>query len=263
MRKVFRDKLNAEYWEDRWANSGVDQDGFKNRDIYPIKYAELAIKKNDTILEAGCGAGRVYFHYKNSGFDIKGIEYSKNAVDNILAKDTHAEVIEGSITQLPYADSSFDTILAFGLYHNIEDEKEIQKAFDETYRVLKKEGKLVASVRFDSLENNLVEQIMKKRADGKKFDKFHRYHFSLEDIKNYLGENMEIEEVYYARNVSFLFKYDLFRKRELKSSTFSEADARSRGFQLNYFGEILDGFLHKFFPKYFSNLLVIVASKKR
>jgi len=261
MKKIFRDKENSDYWEDRWANSGVDGDGFKNKDIYPIKYAELAISKNDKILEAGCGAGRVYFHYKNNGFDIDGIEYSKNAVQNILAKDSKATVIEGSITKLPYAENSFDTVLAFGLYHNIEDEDELQRAFDETYRVLKKGGKLVASVRFDSLENNIVEKIMKKRSNGKKFDKFHRCHFSLDDMRKFLGEGMEIQDVYYARNVSFLFKYDFFRTSELKSSTFLESSARSTGFKLNYFGTILDAFLHKFFPKQFSNLLVLIVEK--
>lgn len=262
MRKVYRDKNNSDYWENRWANSGVDEDGFNNLNIYPIKYAELAINKEDKILEAGCGAGRVYFHYNKQGFDIKGIEYSKIAVENILKKDSTAEVIEGSITDLPYADNSFNTILAFGLYHNIEDKKELQKSFDETNRVLSKGGQLVASVRFDSLENNIVENIMKKRANGKPFNKFHRCHFSLDDMKGFLGAGMEIEKVFYARNVSFLFKYDFFRKKDLKTSNFSEAKARSGGFELNLFGTVLDNFLHGIFPTLFSNLLVIIARKK-
>jgi SAM-dependent methyltransferase len=261
MKKIYRDIHNSDYWEDRWKNSGVDENGFRNETIYPIKYANIAITKSDKILEAGCGAGRVYFHYKNKSFDIKGIEYSKNAVKNILTKDKNAEVIEGSITELPYKNNSFDTILAFGLYHNFENEKDIQKSFDETYRVLKHGGKLVASVRFDSVENNIVENIMKKKQKEKVFDKFHRCHFSLDDIKKFLGKNMEIEDVYYARNVSFLFKYDFFRTKALKSSTFIESKARSTGFKLNFIGTLLDTFLHKFFPKYFSNLLVIIAKK--
>ena len=120
----------------------------------------------------------------------------------------------------------------------------------------------MASVRFDSLENNIVENIMKKRANGKKFDKFHRWHFSLDDMQKFLGENMDIEKVYYARNVSFLFKYDFFRTSDLKSSTFSESKARSGGFELNTLGTILDKILHGIFPTLFSNLLVVVARKK-
>lgn len=262
MKKIFRNKLNADYWEDRWSNSGVDEDEFKNKDIYPIKYAQLAIKQGNTILEAGCGAGRVYFHYRNEGYNIKGIEYSTNAVQNILAKDINAQVIQGNISSLPYENGSFDTVLAFGLYHNIEDEKELKKAFNETYRVLKTGGRVVASVRFDSLENNIVENIMKKRAGNKEFNKFHRWHFSLEDMKQFLGEGMEIEDVYYARNVSFLFKYDFFRADTMKSSNFSESKARSGGFKLNYLGALIDKILHKLFPTLFSNLLVVIARKK-
>ena len=261
MKKVFRDKQNADYWEDRWQKSGVDENGFTNKNIYPIKYAEMATKDAQSILEAGCGAGRVYFHYKNEGKNIKGIEYSKTAVDNIVNKDPDAEVIQGSITDLPYPDGSFDTVLSFGLYHNIEDEEQLQKAFDETYRVLMTGGRLVASVRFDSFENNLIESIMQKRASGKAFDKFHRWHLSLDDMKKLLGENMEIEEVFYARNVSFLFKFDIFRSKALKTKNFSESKARSGGFELNFMGKTVDAFLHKCFPTLFSNLLVLIAKK--
>jgi len=236
--------------------------GLKMKIIYPIKYANLVIKKNDTILEAGCGAGRVYFHYKKLGFNIKGIEYSKNAVNNILKKDSNAQVIQGSVTNLPYEDNSFDVVLAFGLYHNIENKKELQKAFSETSRVLKKGGRLVVSVRFDSLENNIIENIVKRRAKNKEFNKFHRWHFSLDDMKQFLSKNnMEIEQVFYARNVSFLFKFDIFRAKEFKSSNFLESKARSQGFRLNWFGNMIDKFLHRAFPQLFSNLLVIIARK--
>lgn len=262
MRKVFRDKQNADYWEDRWAKSGVDADGFENENIYPIRYAKKAIKGGEKILEAGCGAGRVYFHFQKLGFDIKGIEYSKNAVKNILKKDEKAKVIEGSITDLKYENNSFDTVLAFGLFHNLENKEDLQNAFDETKRVLNEGGLLVASVRFDSLENKIIENIVKKRANGNFFNKFHRWHFSLDDMRNFLRDDMKIEKVYYARNVSWLFKFDLFRTNALKTSNFSESKARSGGFELNLFGRLLDKLLHGLLPKHFSNLLVIIARKR-
>jgi ubiquinone/menaquinone biosynthesis C-methylase UbiE len=261
MRKVFRDKHNNDYWENRWEKSGVDEDIFVNRNIYPIKYADKVVEPGQTVLEAGCGAGRVYFDYKSKGVNIKGIEYSQNAVNNILKKDPSAEVIQGSVTEMPYDDNSFDVVLAFGLYHNIEDEMQLQKSFDETFRVLKPGGKLVASVRFDSFENNLIEKIVKKRGKGKAFDKFHRWHFNLKDMKKFFNGKLEIEKVFYTRNVSFMFKYDLFRKSEMKSATFSESQARSNGFQLNLAGRIIDSLLHFLIPGQFSNLLVMIAKK--
>lgn len=178
-----------------------------------------------------------------------------------MQKDPNADVIQGSITNLPYENNSFNAVLAFGLYHNIEDLGALQKSFEETYRVLEKGGRLVASVRFDSFENNMIENIVNKRATGKTFNEFHRWHFSLKDIKNQLGENMKIEKVYNARNVSFLFKYDFFRAKGLKSSIFQESTARSSGFKLNIIGNLLDKALHRLFPNLFSNLLVIIAKK--
>ena len=261
MRKIFIDKNNKDYWDDRWESNGVDKDGFDNENMYPIKYANLAINDNDKILEAGCGAGRIYFHYKKRGFDIQGIDLSENGIKNILAKDKMAKVSVSSITDTPYSSNNFDIVLAFGLFHNIENIEELKESFKETIRILKKDGKVVASVRFDSFENNIIENIVKKRTN-KNFDRFHRWHFTLKDMKNFFGSDLVIQKIFYARNVSFLFKYDFFRKSNLKSSNFSESKARSSGFKLNLIGNIIDNLLHTFFPTLFSNLMVIIAKKK-
>lgn len=47
----------------------------------------------------------------------------------------------------------------------------------------------------------------------------------------------------------------------MKSSVFRESSARSAGFQLNFFGNLIDTVLHRLLPKKFSNLLVVVAEK--
>ena len=73
--------------------------------------------------------------------------------------------------------------------------------------------------------------------------------------------SLEIEEAFYARNVSFLFKFDLFRVKGLKKNNFNEQQARSKGFELNFFGKYLDKFLNKFFPSQFSNIIIVIAKK--
>lgn len=261
MKKVFRNQDNTEYWEQRWLNSGCDKGQFKNLQIYPIKYAELAIKDANSILEAGCGTGRVYFHYDKQGKDIQGIELSHSAISAIKESSPDAKVIQGSITDLPYHNCQFDTVFAFGLYHNIESLEDLKNAFSETKRVMKSQGRLVASVRFDSLENNLIESIIRRRSKASSFNNFHRWHFSKSDLEKYLAPEIEIEELFYVRNVSFLFKFDFFREKTMKSNNFNESTARSEGFKLNKIGELLDKSLHWLFPKMFSNLLVIIAKK--
>lgn len=262
MRKVYRDNVNSDYWDKRWEAVGVDRTEFNNMDMYPIKYAELVTGNSTRILEAGCGTGRVYFHYKSRGKNIEGIEYSKVAVENILKEDPDAKVIQGSVTDLPYEKDSFDVVLAFGLFHNLKTEDELETAFSETSRVLKKKGKLVASVRCDSLENILIEKIMKWRSPQREFNKFHKCQFDLKDLTYYFEKShLKIVKSFYDRNVSFLFKFNMFRAKNMKQDIFDEANARSEGFRLNSLGEALDNFLHRTFPKQFSNILVVIGEK--
>ncbi|MDP3265875.1 MAG: class I SAM-dependent methyltransferase [Sulfuricurvum sp.] len=263
MRKVYRALENSDYWNQRWSDSGVDSAKFENMDIYPIKYTQMVIgDKEHKILEAGCGAGRVFFHYKHLGYKISGLEYSPIAVENIKKQDTEADVIEGSVCNMPYKDGEFDTLLALGLYHNFEDEQMLEDSVKESARVLKTGGRILASVRADNIENRLTEYIVQKQNPNKVFDKFHKLQFSLDDIKALFGKNsLEIEDAFYARNVSFLFKFDLLRSKALKKNSFNEQQARSKGFQLNIVGKALDKFLNKFFPSQFSNIIIVIAKK--
>ena len=57
--------------------------------------------------------------------------------------DSSLSVSFGDITKLKYDDESFKYVLAFGLYHNLENN--LEKAINETYRVLKNGGVVCAS----------------------------------------------------------------------------------------------------------------------
>lgn len=265
MRKVFRNKSNTLYWDQRWRSVGVDKNAFQNLDMYPIKYAEMAAEGSQRMLDIGCGAGRLYFHYQAAGKDMEGIESSPVAVENIKQHDPRAKVLSGSVTEMPYDDGTFDAAFAFGVYHNIEGEEALGKAFAETARVLKPNGRLAASVRCDNLENRLLERIKKNRMPaGTECTEFHKWQFSLRVLHGLLScHGLEVYRAYYARNISFLFQFDVFRDRALKSSVFEESDARSKGFQLNRVGKLLDAFLHTCFPRQFSNVLVVLARKNR
>lgn len=262
MVKVFRDKPNAQYWDDRWAASGVDGPRFNRKDIYPIRYSEMIMPDCRKVLEAGCGAGRLMLHYMAEGKDMQGIEYSGVAVEGLKEKYPQMKVEKGDICALPYPDCSFDGLLAFGLYHNLEKPESIEAAFRETARVLRKGGKVVLSVRHDSLENRIIERIMEGRSGKPGAKYFHRMHFTPGEVKEYLAANgVRVTRLLYARNVSFLFKFGAFRSREMKAGRFEESRARSEGFRLNAMGRALDALLHGLFPRHFSNLMVAVGEK--
>lgn len=240
----------------------MDEPRFLRKDIYPIMYSELIMGGCRKVLEAGCGAGRLMLHYLSEGKDMHGIEYSRVAVESLLARYPDMKIQQGDISNLPYASESFDGLLAFGLYHNLEDPEKIASAFRETSRVLVQGGKLVLSVRHDSLENRIIERIVERRSDRSGSRHFHRMHFTPGEIRGLVeGNGFEVSRILYARNVSFLFKFGVFRGRDMKAAKFEESKARSGGFRLNMVGSAIDAFLHGLFPRHFSNLMVVVAEK--
>tara|TARA_B100001250_G_C19747812_1_gene766182 strand:+ start:228 stop:1397 length:1170 start_codon:yes stop_codon:yes gene_type:complete len=130
-------------WTKVWENENI-VDSIKNirKDEnlrWKLKYAPL----NGKILEAGCGVGQYVIYFKKMGFDIEGIDISRETVEKAnldsenmnLGKDMF---FTGDVRNLPYDDNSLSYYLSMGVVeHFIEGPK---RALDEAYRVLKPGG---------------------------------------------------------------------------------------------------------------------------
>jgi SAM-dependent methyltransferase len=261
MRKTFRSKDNKDYWEERWKSIKTDKVMF-NEKIYPLKYAIKATKYNDKsqkILEAGCGAGRIlsYLHYKN--YNIIGIDFIEAAIKKIKKKDNKIKAKTESILKTSFKNHSFDNILAFGLYHNFEI-SDLNKAFNETKRILKINGILCFSFRADNLQNLILDKI-KNRKTKDQNKKFHKLNLKEKEILDLLHcHNFEVLEKEYVINMPLLFHFKIFRSKEQKK--FDEHLARRDGYTLNAFGKIIHKFLLCIFPKQYCNIYVIFCKKK-
>lgn len=261
MRKTFRSKDNKDYWKQRWQSIETDEVMF-NETIYPLKYAIKAIKYNDKsqkILEAGCGAGRIlnYFHYKN--YNIIGIDFIEDAIKKINKKDIKIKAKTENILKTSFENNSFDTILAFGLYHNFEL-SDLNKAFNETKRILKINGILCFSFRADNLQNLILDKIKNtKNQDQNK--QFHKLNLKEKEILNLLkNHNFKILEKEYVINMPLLFHFKIFRSKEQKK--FNEHLARRDGYTLSLFGKIIHKLLLCIFPKQYCNIYLIFCKKK-
>lgn len=254
MWKNFRSERNDTYWDKRWSAIEADADSFENMNIYPIKYAEMVVSKGDKIAELGCGMGRVLKHYHYKGYDITGVENSMPAVRK-LSEKKELKVVAADARHLPFKNESFDTVLAFGLYHNIEDREEMEDAIAEASRCLKNGGKFCISMQPDNAASMLRNLcfLIKTRHRGKYFHKWlvGRDEFAL--ILNECG--FKTENIFYARNVSFLWQIPFFRLKKM------EETFRSLGYKLNRFGEYIDNLLRKCYPKSFCEVFVYKGRK--
>tara|TARA_B100000900_G_C20503592_1_gene684861 strand:- start:101 stop:877 length:777 start_codon:yes stop_codon:yes gene_type:complete len=258
MRKTFRDKNNFEYWDERWASLEADEP-MKNIHSYPLKFANLVVQNKDQkILEAGCGIGRILRYYHNNGYKITGVDFIDNAINKLKKIDPTLDVKAGNILDLEFKNEYFDVVLAFGLYHNFHSEK-LNKAIIETFRVLKKGGKLCASFRADNIQELIIDWIRKDK--NSKHKEFHKLNLTKKEFtKIFEDHGFEIENVFNVQNMPFLYKFKFFRSKAHK--IFDENKARQEGYKLSFVGQLIQDFLIKFFPESFCNIYLLIAVKK-
>ena len=262
MRKTYRDNSVKEYWGSRWDDVPADQP-MTNDQVYPLKYArQLINNRKGRVLEAGCGAGRLVRYFHNEGLDIIGIDFIDIAIRKLKQIDSSLKVEVGDITSLRFADKSFKYILAFGLYHNLENSLDI--AIKETYRVLEHGGSVCASFRADNIQTKLTDWLTKKNKFRKKKklnnNSFHKMNLTRSEFKNvFEKEGFRVSSIVPVENMPILYKFSFFRQFNHKK--FDENIARSEGYRLSWLGKFCQNLLMKFFPDQFCNIYVLIAHK--
>ncbi len=258
MRKTFRSKNNYQYWRDRWTDIDADEPMI-NQNYYPLKYSNMVINNNNQIiLEAGCGAGRIVRYYHDKEYKIIGIDFIDEAISKLKKVDPTLNVKVGNILDLDFKNNYFDVVLAFGLYHNFHSEK-LHKSITETFRVLKKGGKLCASFRADNIQELIVDWIRKDKNSLQ--TEFHKLNLTKKEFKKIFEDHgFEIENIFNVQNMPFLYKFKFFRSKAHK--IFDENKARQEGYKLSFIGQLIQDCLIKFFPESFCNIYLLIAVKK-
>ncbi|MFC5909166.1 class I SAM-dependent methyltransferase [Streptacidiphilus monticola] len=98
------------------------------------------------ILDAGCGSGPLFAALRDRGATVSGFDASTGMLElarRRLGPDADLRMAELGGGPLPYADDTFDDVVASLVLHYLED---WGPALAELHRVLKPGGRLIASV---------------------------------------------------------------------------------------------------------------------
>ncbi len=98
------------------------------------------------VLDIGAGSGALIRVLAGHGFQARGVDlYS-----------TSSDIVQGSITQLPFADNSFNTAFCCDVIEHLSD-SQIEQGLKEVVRVLRPNGHFIVTTPFDeALKDNTV-----------------------------------------------------------------------------------------------------------
>lgn len=93
------------------------------------------------VLEVGCGTGLILEHVRAFARSARGIDLSPGMLDKARARGL--DVVEGSATELPFDDGSFDVTCSFKVLAHVPD---LGRALSEMARVTRPGGVILAEV---------------------------------------------------------------------------------------------------------------------
>lgn len=95
--------------------------------------------KSLDVLEVGCGTGLVLSRIATFAHEAKGVDLSPGMLER--ARERGLDVVEGSATELPFGDQTFDVTCSFKVLAHIPD---IACALSEMARVTRSGGHVIA-----------------------------------------------------------------------------------------------------------------------
>ena len=169
--------MSTEFTGERVIPGLVDVDLWNEHISRYTFAARLARRKR--VLDVGCGAGYGTAELAQTAREATGIDVSAEAVEYA---QTHYGRVNvrfevGSATEMPFADASFDLVVAFEVIEHLEN---WQQLLTEARRVLAPGGQLVVST-----PNKLYYAESREQSGP---NPFHTHEFEIEEFRGALGE---------------------------------------------------------------------------
>ncbi len=140
---------NKEFW-DKYA---IENEARYNEEFAKFTRDLATSLRCTSVLEIGCGTG-IDLRLFTDTFQIHGIDLNDSALDIAKEKIPSANFKKGTITDLPFEDSSIDFVFTHQLLNYLDDDT-LEKGVAEMYRVA---GKYIMNCeKFEETEKQIDE----------------------------------------------------------------------------------------------------------
>ncbi len=175
----------------------------------------VGIQPKDFVLDLGCANGRDLIELSNRNFtNFLGVDISPEMISEakkelVLRKIDEKKVMVGDATNLEFADSTFDKVIASEMIEHIPDYK---KAIAEIHRVLKNNGCLIITTpnrrSWYGLDNFIYRLILNifKKSSVHPYDEWKSFSELKESLERAGFELLEVKGACYIPGFLFLYR---------------------------------------------------------
>ncbi len=142
-------ELEAFY--DDWSedyDADLDAWGYRAPDVVASRLAARGLDAAETVLDAGCGTGRLGAALQKLGFDnLLGVDVSWDSLERAQKRGVYRSVVQIDLTrELPFVDDRFEAVVSTGVFTYVHDGLQLLTEF---LRLVRPGGSIVFSQRSD------------------------------------------------------------------------------------------------------------------
>ena len=132
--------INAKKGNEHTIINGFEHDENKieSSELFQYLVKNNNIEKHESILEVGCGSGRIAQHFIKEGYIYYGVDKSLNMINKFKDILNYNNVQQISNNKLPFQNNSFDIIICYSVIQYLNNLEEFNNLLDELIRVSKR-----------------------------------------------------------------------------------------------------------------------------
>ena len=153
-------KENSMYYINSDYGKGISGEEFERsgyKDFKRLILEDSLLENRNTILDLGCGTGRITEYMADHFKAVFGTDISREMIKQgieRLENIKNIDLIETDGSTLPLPDSSIDIVFSYLVFQHMKNRDMVEKNFKEVYRVLMHNGIFKVRIRTDKVDVN-------------------------------------------------------------------------------------------------------------
>jgi len=186
----YQDRADAAYWDRYWQASISEEFFNKYQQGSLDEYKSIFLKyfkKEDAILEAGCGTGKYVLAFRSRGFlRVEGIEWGRGTVQEVRKIYPDLPIYVGDATKIEKPDNYYDGYISLGVVEHLFSGP--KPFIDEAFRVTKPGGYAIFTVPAINVLRMIKGHLGCYNGNADASD-FYQYAFSKSEFTCFLQES--------------------------------------------------------------------------